>query len=93
MGADLGAFFEAGEAGAFGGLLEGFAEEAAGFFAVVGEGAPVLALDLGVGGDVAEVDGGVGFVDLLAAGSGAFDEALDEVVFGDAEIGEALFDV
>ncbi len=82
-------FFESG--GAAGGF-ELVAEFGTGPIAVGGLGAFALAADFGAGGGVAEDDGGGGFVDFLAAGAGAADEGLGEVLVADTEFFEALFE-
>ena len=82
-------FFEVGStAGGF----ELVAEFGAGPVAVGGLGAFALAADFGAGGFVAEDDGGGGFIDFLAAGSGAANEGLGEVFVADAEFFESLFE-
>ncbi len=80
------------ESGGAAGGFELVAEFGAGPVAVGGLGAFALAADFGAGGFVAEDDGGGGFVDFLAAGSGAANEGLGEVFVADAEFFESLFE-
>jgi hypothetical protein len=81
--------FEAG--GAFGGF-DLVAKFDAGPVAIGGLGAFALAANFDARGKVAEEDGGGGFVDFLAAGAGAADEGLGEILLADAEFFESLFE-
>ena len=61
-------------------------QDAAGQEPVEGLGAFLLALDLGAGGEMLEVDAGRDLVDVLAAVAARADEFLDDVLFADAEL-------
>jgi len=74
-------------------LLDFLDQAFAGDESVAGTRAGFLAADVDVESDVAQLDAGVGFVDLLAAGAFAEREALDEILILHAQVGEAAVDL
>jgi hypothetical protein len=92
--AGLKASFSSGFPAALFGLLAAsfqlFAEQGAGEVAVEVAGTFALAFYLDSGGEVFEIDAGRGFVDFLATGTGATNEAFEKIALPDAEACHAL---